>query len=168
MQPAIHACTEADCEAILSVINDAARAYAGVIPEDCWHDPYMTLRELRSELDRQVVFHGTRQGEALVAVAGIQDKSEVALVRHAYVATAAQRKGCGSALLAHLERTLPDKPLLVGTWADARWAIDFYRKAGYTLLPTARKNALLKTYWTIPQRQIDTSVVLAKRLPASG
>ena len=167
MQTVISLCTADETDAVLEVINDAAQAYKGVIPADRWHDPYMTAAELHSEIASGVAFWGARCGNTLVGVAGIQDRGEVTLVRHAYVRTNVQRSGCGSALLRHLESRETSKPILIGTWADARWAIDFYRKAGYTLVSTARKNALLKKYWTIPTRQIDTSVVLAKRLPSA-
>ena len=165
MQPVIRLCTEEDNDAVLAIINAAAHAYQGVIPADRWHDPYMSADELRTEIERGVVFWGAQQGDRLVGVAGIQDRGDVVLVRHAYVAPSVQRTGCGSALLRHLESLETDRPILIGTWADAGWAIDFYCKSGYALLSEARKNALLKQYWTIPQRQVDTSVVLAKRLP---
>lgn len=168
MQTAIRLCAEEDTDTVLKIINDAAQAYKDVIPPDRWHDPYMGAAELLSEIAHGVVFWGAWRGDGLIGVAGIQDRGEVALVRHAYVATTAQRCGCGSALLQHLENMEKEKPILIGTWADARWAIDFYRKAGYTLVSTPRKNALLERYWTIPQRQIETSVVLAKRLPATA
>jgi GNAT superfamily N-acetyltransferase len=168
MQTAIRLCTREETGAVLAIINDAAQAYKDVIPPDRWHDPYMTAVELRTEIAQGVVFWGALRASELIGVAGLQDQGDVVLVRHAYVATDAQRHGCGSALLRHLERRVDDKPILIGTWADARWAIDFYRKAGYTLVPTARKNALLEQYWTIPPRQVATSVVLAKRLPASA
>lgn len=165
MQPLIRLCTEHENDAILAIINEAAQAYKGIIPADRWHVPYMTSDELKSEIAHGVVFWGVQHGDKLVGVAGIQDRGDVVLVRHAYVATTMQRTGCGTALLRHLESLETARPILIGTWADARWAIDFYRKAGYALVPTARKNELLKQYWTIPQRQVDTSVVLAKRLP---
>ena len=165
MQPAIRLCTEQETDAILAIINTAAQAYQGIIPADRWHDPYMTSDELQSEIAHGVVFWGAQQGDELVGVAGIQDRGDVILVRHAYVAPTAQRTGCGTALLRHLESLETTRPILIGTWANARWAIDFYRKAGYTLVEVAHKNELLKQYWTIPQRQVDTSVVLAKRLP---
>jgi len=165
MQTVIRLCNADEASAVLDIINDAAQAYKGFIPEDRWHDPYMTSTELDNEIAHGVVFWGAVRDNALTGVAGIQDLGEVALVRHAYVATNAQRAGCGSALLRHLEHQEREKPILIGTWADARWAIDFYRKSGYTLVATARKNELLQKYWTIPLRQIETSVVLAKRLP---
>ena len=168
MQPLIRLCTPRETGTALEIINDAAQAYKDVIPADRWHDPYMSAAELDDEIARGVVFWGALREDTLIGVAGMQDRDEVALVRHAYVATGAQRSGCGSALLRHLESEETEKPILIGTWADARWAIDFYRKSGYTLVSSALKNVLLKKYWSIPQRQIETSVVLAKRLPESG
>ena len=168
MQPTIRLCTEQDNDSVLAIINEAAQAYKGVIPADRWHDPYMTSDELRTEITRGVVFWGAQQRNQLVGIAGIQDRGDVVLVRHAYVVPRVQRTGCGTALLRHLESLETDRPILIGTWADARWAIDFYRRSGYALLSKTRKNALLKKYWTIPQRQVDASVVLAKRLPEAG
>lgn len=168
MQTTIRLCRDDETLDVLGIINDAALAYKGVIPADRWHEPYMTQAELRDEIALDVVFWGAVRRDTLVGVAGLQDLGDVVLVRHAYVATHAQRHGCGAALLRHLEDQVEHRPLLVGTWADARWAIDFYRKAGYTQVAAPRKNALLERYWTIPQRQIETSVVLAKRLPATA
>ena len=165
LQPLIRPCTDDERAAVLSIINDGAQAYKGVIPADRWHEPYMSADELEEEIADGVAFWGAQYEGTLVGVAGIQDRGDVTLVRHAYVATSMQRGGCGTALLHHLESLAPGKPMLIGTWADATWAIDFYRKAGYTLTPTPRKNALLKKYWRIPLRQVETSVVLAKRLP---
>ena len=158
----IRRCAEADLPAIFRVINDAAHAYRGVIPADRWHEPYMPRAELESEIAAGVVFwvgeaHGRLQG-----VMGIQDKGDVALIRHAYVATAMQRKGIGRALLRHLEN-LTAKPLLIGTWAAAAWAIDFYVRNGFAVVSEREKNRLLRKYWSIPERQIETSVVLADR-----
>jgi GNAT superfamily N-acetyltransferase len=151
-----------DFEAILAIINDAAQAYRGVIPGDRWHDPYMPRPDLAKEIAAGVVFWVAEDNGRLVGVMGIQDKGEVALVRHAYTATSLQRKGVGTKLLRHVEG-LTDKPILIGTWADASWAIDFYRRNGFTVVATEDKNRLLKTYWSIPLRQIETSVVLADR-----
>ena len=149
-----------DFDAILAIINDAAQAYRSVIPEDRWHDPYMPQHELAKEIAAGVVFWVAEDYERLVGVMGIQDKGDVALVRHAYTAPTLQRKGVGTRLLRHVEG-LTDKPILIGTWADASWAIDFYRRNGFTLLAHADKDRLLRTYWSIPVRQIETSVVLA-------
>jgi N-acetylglutamate synthase-like GNAT family acetyltransferase len=152
---------ETDFPAILTIVNDAAHAYRGVIPADRWREPYMPAAELEHEIADGVVFWVAEEGGRLLGVMGIQDKGEVTLVRHAYVATDVQRGGVGTSLLRHLERIV-DKPVLIGTWAAASWAIDFYRRNGYILV-TAGKDDLLKTYWSIPDRQIETSVVLADR-----
>lgn len=151
---------DADFAAMLEIINDAAVAYRGVIPADRWHEPYMSANELEKEIVDGVVFWVAEHDGRLSAVMGIQDKGDVALVRHAYVAPTTQRSGVGTKLLRHVER-LVDKPILIGTWATASWAIDFYRRNGFTLLPTGQKDRLLQTYWSIPPRQIETSVVLA-------
>lgn len=145
---------------MLEVITDAAVAYRGVIPADRWHEPYMSAKDLEKEIMDGVVFWVAEHEGRLSAVMGIQDKGDVALVRHAYVAPTTQRSGVGTKLLRHVEG-LVDKPILIGTWATASWAIDFYRRNGFTLLPTAQKDRLLQTYWSIPPRQIETSVVLA-------
>src|SRR5262245_21953188 len=149
-----------DFEAILAIVNDAARAYRGVIPGDRWHDPYMPADELTKEIAEGVVFWVAEEEQRLVGVMGIQDRGDVALVRHAYTATTLQRKGVGTRLLRHVTR-LSDKPILIGTWADASWAIDFYRRNGFSVVPNDEKDRLLRTYWSIPVRQIETSVVLA-------
>ena len=146
-------------DALLEFVNDAAQAYRGVIPADRWHEPYMPRAELEAEIADGVEFWGAEQGGRLLGVMGIQDRGEVALVRHAYVATVAQRQGVGQSLLRHLRR-LVRKPMLVGTWAAAGWAIEFYRRNGFALVPDERKDALLRKYWSIPERQIETSVVL--------
>jgi N-acetylglutamate synthase-like GNAT family acetyltransferase len=151
-----------DFEAILAIVNDAAQAYRGVIPDDQWHNPYMSADELTKEISDGVVFWVTEDDGVLVGVMGIQDKGDVALVRHAYIATVLQRKGVGTSLLGYV-KDLANKPMLIGTWADASWAIDFYRRNGFTVLPNREKDRLLRTYWSIPVRQIETSVVLADR-----
>jgi GNAT superfamily N-acetyltransferase len=151
---------EADLAAIAAVINDAAQAYRGVIPPDRWHEPYMPKDELVREIADGVVFWVAEEDGRLLGVMGIQDKGPVALVRHAYVAPAAQRQGVGTRLLHHVE-SLARKPMLIGTWADASWAIEFYRRNGFTLVPAGDKDRLLRTYWSVPERQIETSVVLA-------
>ena len=150
----------ADFAAMLGVINDAAEAYRGVIPADRWHEPYMPADELASEMAGGVVFWVAEQDGRLTAVMGIQDKGDVALVRHAYVAPTTQRTGVGTRLLRHVEG-LVDKPILIGTWAAASWAIEFYRRNGFSVVPSDQKDRLLQTYWSIPARQIETSVVLA-------
>lgn len=152
--------TGADLGMILAIVNDAARAYRGVIPADRWHDPYMSSEELSKEIADGVVFWVAEQDGRVLGVMGIQDKGDVALVRHAYVATTTQRTGVGTRLLRHVE-ALVDKPVLIGTWADASWAIEFYRRNGYTLVSRRDTDRLLRKYWSIPARQIETSVVLA-------
>jgi GNAT superfamily N-acetyltransferase len=143
------------------VINDAAQAYRGVIPADRWHDPYMSADELANEIDSGgIAFWVAEVDGRLTGVMGMQDKGDVTLVRHAYVAPGTQRAGVGTTLLRHVEARV-DKPILIGTWAAASWAIEFYRRNGYVLLPNDEKDRLLRTYWSIPTRQIETSVVLA-------
>jgi N-acetylglutamate synthase-like GNAT family acetyltransferase len=153
---------DADFPAILTIVNDAARAYRGVIPADRWHDPYMSAGELEKEIADGVVFWVAEHEERISGVMGIQDKGDVALVRHAYVAPTTQRSGVGTSLLRHVEG-LVDKPILIGTWAAASWAIEFYRRNGFTFVPGDEKDQLLRTYWSIPARQIETSVVLRRR-----
>ena len=143
-----------------AIINDAARAYRGVIPADRWHEPYMPANELEKEIAEGVVFWVAEQEGRLSGLMGIQDKGDVTLVRHAYVASTTQRSGVGTKLLHHVE-SIVDKPILIGTWAAASWAIGFYQRNGYTLLSTGDADRLLRTYWSIPTRQIETSVVLA-------
>jgi N-acetylglutamate synthase-like GNAT family acetyltransferase len=155
---------QADFGDILAIVNDAARAYRGVIPADCWHEPYMSRDELETEIAEGVVFWVADQEGNLAGVMGIQDKGDVALVRHAYVASTTQRNGVGTKLLRHLE-TIVDKPILIGTWAAATWAIEFYRRNGFTVVPSDEKDQLLRTYWSIPARQIETSVVLTRCPP---
>jgi GNAT superfamily N-acetyltransferase len=152
--------TDADRAAMLAIINDAAQAYRGVIPADRWHEPYMSSAELEKEQAAGVTFWVSGQDERLSGLMGIQDKGDVALVRHAYVASTAQRTGVGSSLLRFVQR-LVDKPILIGTWAAAAWAIEFYRRNGFTVVSSTEKDRLLRTYWSIPARQIETSVVLA-------
>ena len=151
-----------DFEAILAIINDAAQAYRGVIPSDRWHEPYMSTDELAKEIASGVIFWMAEDNGELLGVMGIQDKEDVALVRHAYTATTLQRKGIGTKLLRRVE-ALADKPILIGTWADASWAIEFYRRNGFTVVSDGDKNRLLRAYWSVPARQVETSVVLADR-----
>jgi N-acetylglutamate synthase-like GNAT family acetyltransferase len=166
---------EADFAAMLAIINDAAQAYRGVIPADQWQEPYMPSAKLQNEISAGVAFWIAEDDGRLAGVMGIQDKGDVALVRHAYVAPAMQRKGVGGMLLRHVE-SLTGKPILIGTWADASWAIEFYRRNGFTIVPNLHKNSLLQRYWSIPARQVETSVVLAdgrwmeaqQRAPAAG
>ena len=150
----------ADAEPMLALVNAAAQAYRGVIPEDRWREPYMSAGELQQEIAGGVDFWVALDQDRLLGVMGIQDRAEVELVRHAYVEPTAQRKGIGTRLLRHV-LGLARKPILVGTWADATWAIEFYRKNAFTPVPATDKDRLLRQYWTIPDRQIETSVVLA-------
>ena len=153
---------DADFTGILGIINDAAVAYRGVIPADRWHDPYMSASALETQIAQGVVFWIAVEEQRLLGVMGIQDKGDVALVRHAYVASTTQRSGVGTKLLRHVE-SLVDKPILIGTWAAASWAIEFYQRNGFTVVPSGDKDQLLRTYWSIPPRQVETSVVLANR-----
>jgi N-acetylglutamate synthase-like GNAT family acetyltransferase len=151
---------DADVAAILGIINDAAVAYRGVIPADRWHEPYMSAHELQREIESGVIFWLGEQAGRVVAVMGMQDKGDVTLVRHAYVASTTQRSGVGTRLLRHVE-SLVDKPILIGTWAAASWAIEFYQRNGFSVVSTEEKNRLIRSYWSIPTRQVETSVVLA-------
>lgn len=187
---AIRPCSDADLDAVLAVVNAAATAYDGVIPADCFDVPYMSAAELRAEIGAGVRFWGWFDGEEgargtagvalcdseqLLGVMGIQDVDNVTLIRHAYVLPAHQRRGIGGRLLAHL-LSLPQpagalrdrdasarrRPLLVGTWADAVWAVRFYERHGFRLVTPAEKDRLLRRYWRIPERQVATSVVLRR------
>jgi GNAT superfamily N-acetyltransferase len=149
-----------DFEEILAIINDAASAYKDVIPADRWHEPYMSGQELQSQIDDGVQFWCYRENSKIVGVMGIQDKPDVTLIRHAYVRTISRNKGIGGKLLNRLSE-LATKPILIGTWADAIWAINFYQKRAFNLLSHEDGRRLLQKYWSIPARQIDTSVVLA-------
>jgi GNAT superfamily N-acetyltransferase len=149
--------TSANTGTVFDIINKAAAAYKGAIPADCYHEPYMTRDELSREM-ADMTFFGWEEEGKLVGVMGFQPVKNVTLIRHAYVVPGCQRKGVGSSLLEHLKLITRTKELLVGTWAGATWAIDFYRKHGFRLMPG--KDELLKMYWNIPQRQIETSVVL--------
>lgn len=156
----IRSCTDRDFEDIYAIINDAARKYEGIIPADRWKVPYMSAEELRHEIDEGVVFWGVEEGGNLVGVMGIQHVKDVTLIRHAYVRSDRQSRGIGQKLLAVL-RSQTHRPLLIGTWADADWAIRFYEKHGFKRVSRAEKDRLLKKYWSVPDRQIETSVVLA-------
>jgi len=158
----IRKCTNSDFEVILEIINDAAQAHKGKIPADCWHEPYMSREELKHEIEDRVYFWGFEDEVSLIGVMGIQDKGVVTLIRHAYVRSTKRNQGIGTRLLRFLESTT-EKPILIGTWADATWAIAFYKKNGYRLLPGKEKNRLLRKYWTISKRQVVTSVVLANK-----
>lgn len=156
----IEQCTPADFAVIYEIINDGAQAYRGVIPEDRWHDPYMPEKELQKQIDEGVQFWKYVEEGKITGVMGIQFKNDVTLIRHAYVRTTERGKGIGSKLLEYLGR-LAVTPVLIGTWADATWAIAFYKKHGYRKVSTDEKNRLLVKYWSIPLRQVETSVVLA-------
>ncbi|RJQ55540.1 MAG: N-acetyltransferase [Actinobacteria bacterium] len=170
MTAVIRRCQDCDFDAVLSIVNEAATAYRGVIPEDRYHEPYMSADELRREMAEGVVFWGYEEDGELIGVMGLQDLDDVTLIRHAYVKTARQGEGIGGRLMARL-LALAEPPVLVGTWADAEWAVRFYEKHGFRLLATEEKNTLLQRYWSIPERQVETSVVLADRswfAPARG
>lgn len=154
-------CSEKDIPQILDIINDAASAYRGVIPADRWHEPYMPEGELRAEMAAGVAFWGFAKDRQLAGVMGLQYVQDVALIRHAYTRTATRGQGVGGALLEHLKKEAK-APLLVGTWQAATWAIRFYEKRGFTLTAEAEKARLLKRYWSIPERQIEESVVLRR------
>lgn len=158
--PTIRACDDSDRAAILEIINEAAQAYRGLIPADCWHEPYMSMDELEGEIAAGVVFWGCESRGQLIGVMGIQGVDDVDLIRHAYVRPELHGRGTGAALLTHL-RGQSQRPMLVGTWAAAAWAIRFYQRNGFELVSSAATPALLKRYWSIPDRQIETSVVLA-------
>ena len=160
MKVMIRQCDNSEVELIYSIINDAAEAYKGVIPGDRWKEPYMSKDELRHEIDQGVVFWGYEQDGQLVGVMGIQHLQDVTLIRHAYVRTAKRNQGIGGKLLSSL-RQQATRPLLVGTWADALWAIRFYENHGFRLVSWEEKERLLRKYWSIPERQVETSVVLA-------
>jgi GNAT superfamily N-acetyltransferase len=156
----IRRCGDGDFEQVWSVINDGAQAYKGIIPADRWKEPYMPREELRHEIAAGVVFWGCEVSGALAGVMGIQDVQDVTLIRHAYTRTDAQKQGIGASLLSHLlDQTT--RPVLIGTWTDAVWAIRFYEKYRFQPVECSEKDRLLKKYWTIPERQVETSVVLA-------
>jgi GNAT superfamily N-acetyltransferase len=156
----IRPCRDDERVAILAIVNAAAEAYRGVVPADCWHEPYMPLAELDGEIAAGVAFWGYQENGALIGVMGIQPVRDVDLIRHAYVLPQHQGQGVGTALLRHL-RGLGARRMLVGTWAAAEWAVRFYRHHGFEIVAPERKTALLRSYWTVPDRQIETSVVLA-------
>jgi N-acetylglutamate synthase-like GNAT family acetyltransferase len=162
MADMIRPCTDRDLEGILEVINDAAQAYKGVIPDDRFKEPYMSSEELRHEIEDGVRFWGFEQDGQLLGVMGLQDVEDVTLIRHASVRTSHRRRGIGRRLLNDL-RSKATRPMLVGTWAAAGWAIEFDRRHGFELVPRDRVPLLLRRYWSIPERQIETSVVLAEK-----
>jgi N-acetylglutamate synthase-like GNAT family acetyltransferase len=149
-----------DFKEIYDIINDGASAYKGVIPAESWHEPYMSQEELKKQIDEGVQFWCYTEDGSIMGVMGIQDKGEVVLIRHAYVRTAHRNKGIGSKLLKHL-LSKTTKPVLIGAWADADWAISFYLKHGFSLLGKKEAVNLHSKYWSIPARQVETSVVLA-------
>jgi GNAT superfamily N-acetyltransferase len=155
----IRRCDDHDFEPIWAIINDGARAYKGIIPEDCWTEPYMSRKQLQHEIDEGVVFWGYEESGTLAGVMGLQQVQDVTLIRHAYVLTSHQKRGIGAHLLSHL-RELAKGAVLIGTWANAVWAIRFYERYGFQMVGPQEKARLLKRYWTIPERQIETSVVL--------
>jgi len=156
----IRRCTNNESEQICTIVNDGARAYKGAIPADCWTEPYMSAVELQHEINAGVTFWGCEENGQLCGVMGLQRVPDVALIRHAYVLTACQRRGIGAQLLFHLQG-LAKTPILVGTWSDALWAIGFYEKNGFLMVGPEQKNRLLERYWTISKRQAEVSVVLA-------
>lgn len=156
----IRPCTESDFDSVLSIVNDGAEAYRGIIPPDRWKEPYMSADELRHEIASGISFSGAEAGGSLVGVMGIQPVEDVILIRHAYVLTGRQKRGIGAELLTHLIRHA-QRPVLIGTWKAARWAVRFYEKNGFGLVEGDEKDRLLRTYWDIPERQVETSVVMA-------
>tara|TARA_B100001146_G_C15979878_1_gene347885 strand:+ start:18 stop:521 length:504 start_codon:yes stop_codon:yes gene_type:complete len=152
--------TKIDLINILTVINDAALKYKGVIPDDCWHEPYMSEQELLNELDNGVRMFGYRKDNRLVGVMGIQELKEVTLIRHAYILSDYQRMGIGKSLLQYLFRSIRVSKIMVGTWQDATWAINFYLKSGFVLHDREQTDQLLNKYWHVPLRQMENSVVL--------
>ena len=158
----IRDCVAGDFEAIYEIINDAAQAYRGIIPPDRWHDPYMPREELREEITAGVAFLGYVQDGELAGVMGTQNVQDVTLIRHAYVRTAQRNRGIGGELLAKIMDGAT-RPVLIGTWADAVWAVRFYERHGFKVVSGQEKERLLRKYWSVPDRQIETSVVLASQ-----
>ncbi|HBX22868.1 MAG TPA: N-acetyltransferase [Desulfotomaculum sp.] len=157
----IRLCRANEIDTIYAIINDSSTVYKGVIPADRWKEPYMPMEELQAEIKHSVVFWGYELGGELVGVMGIQNVGDVTLIRHAYIRTDMRNSGIGGKLLAFL-RGQADRPILIGTWKDAVWAVRFYEKNGFRTVSPAEKDRLLKQYWSIPQRQVETSVVLAE------
>ena len=162
--PEVRPCEERDIEIIYEIINDAAEAYRDIIPADRWKEPYMSKGELRHEIDEGVKFWCYIENGELLGVMGMQEIEDVTLMRHAYVRTVRRRQGIGGRLLTEL-RKKAKRPILIGTWAAATWAVHFYETHGFRLVSPEEKDRLLKKYWSIPKRQIETSVVLAERRP---
>jgi GNAT superfamily N-acetyltransferase len=155
----IRRCDDRDMELIWAIIKDGAQAYRGIIPADRWTEPYMSREKLQHEIDDGVAFWGYEDGGTLVGVMGLQQVQDVTLIRHAYVRASSQKRGIGAELLSHL-REMTEGPVLIGTWADAVWAIRFYERYGFEIVGAEEKDRLLKRYWRVPERQIETSVVL--------
>ena len=158
----IRQCDDSESEVIWEIINDAAQAYKRVIPADRWKEPYMSQDELRHEMGQGIAFWGYEEDGELIGVMGIQHVQNVTLIRHAYVRAARQNQGIGWELLSHLRNQMT-RPTLIGTWRDAVWAVRFYQKHGFRLVSPDEKDRLLRKYWSVPERQIETSVVLADR-----
>ena len=156
----IRVCIDNDFEAILQIINDASEAYRGIIPVDRWHEPYMPREELRAEVSAGVAFLGYEKDGELAGVMGTQNVQDVTLIRHSYVRTVQRGQGIGGELLDRIMGQAT-KPVLIGTWADAVWAVRFYENHGFKVVSTQEKETLLRKYWNVPARQIETSVVLA-------
>lgn len=156
----IRACRSSDQAAIHAIINEAAEAYRGVIPADCWHEPYMSDAALKHEIDAGVVFSGFEMNGTVIGIMGLQRVKDVELIRHAYVRRGHQRHGVGRALIRHVQ-AIAERPMLVGTWAAATWAIAFYQRNGFQSVSPDKTPSLLRHYWSISERQIETSVVLA-------
>jgi N-acetylglutamate synthase-like GNAT family acetyltransferase len=155
-------CNQGDFNEIYEIINDASIAYKGIIPADRWHEPYMPKAELEKQIGEAVEFWKYVESDKILGVMGIQFKEDVTLIRHAYVRTSERKKGIGSQLLNYLI-AMSTTPVLIGTWADAKWAIDFYVKHGFLMIEENEKNKLLFKYWSVPVRQVETSVVLASK-----
>jgi len=158
----IRQCDDTDFETLYSIINEAAQKYKGIIPEDRWKEPYMAREEIEHEIDHGIVFWGYERNGELIGVMGIQRVKDVTLIRHSYIRMTAQGQGVGSKLLSFLGNQT-SRPILIGTWADAVWAIRFYEKRGFKLVSPEEKNRLIRKYWSIPERQTETSVVLADK-----
>ena len=154
--------TKIDSSKILHIINDAAKKYKGIIPDDCWHEPYMSEQELIDEFNDEVRMYGYHDNNKLIGVIGIQEVQDIILIRHAYTLTSYQNKGTGSAMLEYLLKKSQNSRLLVGTWKNATWAIRFYEKFGFVVHTKEQSTLLLKKYWKIPSKQIKNSVVLER------